>query len=124
MPAAQIEVILARPWLFLKLRQPVRVVPGSISLWEAARSEGLKGGFVQILRQSQCVKHGQYGIGFVTESNSERTTIEFDEHGKMKFVTSLMVVELMAGEARAKSATPKRRKKPVAAPAAVPASSS
>jgi hypothetical protein len=79
---------------------------------------------VQILRQAQCVKHGQYGIGFVTESNSERTTIEFDEHGKKKFVTSLMVVELMAGEARAKSATPKRRKKPVAAPVAVPASSS
>ncbi len=79
---------------------------------------------MQILRQAQCVKHVQYGIGFVTESNSERTTIEFDDHGKKKFVTSLMVVELMAGEARAKSATPKRRKKPVAAPAAVPASSS
>jgi hypothetical protein len=74
---------------------------------------------VQVLRQAQCVKHANYGIGFVVESNSERTTIEFDDHGKKKFVTSLMVVELMAGEARAKSPTPKRRRKAVpAAPAA------
>ena len=70
---------------------------------------------VQVLRQSQCVKHAQYGIGFVTESNTERTTIEFDDHGTKKFVTSLMTVELLAGEAPARSAGTKRRKK--AAPA-------
>ena len=70
-----------------------------------------------MLRQSQCVKHAQYGIGFVTESNSERTTIEFDDHGKKKFVTSLMVVELLAGEAPAKTASSKRRKKTAAVPA-------
>jgi hypothetical protein len=79
---------------------------------------------VQILRQAQCVKHAHYGKGFVTESNSERTTIEFDDHGKKKFVTSLMVVELMAGEAPAKLASPKRRKKAVAAPVPFPSSAS
>ena len=71
---------------------------------------------MQTLRQSQCVKHAQYGIGFVTESNSERTSIDFNDHGKKKFVTSIMVVELLAGEAPAKSAT-KRRKKAVTAAA-------
>ena len=69
---------------------------------------------MQVLRQSQCVKHAQYGIGFVTESNAERTTIEFDSHGVKKFVTSLMNMELMAGETPARSAGSKRRKKPAA----------
>ena len=71
---------------------------------------------MQTLRQSQCVKHAQYGIGFVTESNSERTSIDFNDHGKKKFVTSIMVVELLAGEAPAKS-TARRRKKAVTAAA-------
>ena len=52
---------------------------------------------MQVLRQSQCVKHAQYGIGFVTESNADRTTIEFDDHGTKKFVTSLMTMELLVG---------------------------
>ena len=76
---------------------------------------------MHILRQSQCVKHAQYGIGFVTESNSERTSIDFNDHGKKKFVTEMMVVELMAGEAPAKAAA-KRRKKAVVAPAPLAAS--
>lgn len=72
---------------------------------------------MQILRQSQCVKHAQYGVGFVTESNAERTTIEFDAHGTKKFVTGMMVVELLAGEAPVKPAGAKRRKKATAAAA-------
>jgi len=69
---------------------------------------------MQVLRQSQCVKHAQYGVGFVTESNAERTTIEFDDHGTKKFVTSMMAVELLAGEAPVKPAS-KRRKKAASA---------
>ncbi len=69
---------------------------------------------MQVLRQSQCVKHAQYGVGFVTESNAERTTIEFDDHGTKKFVTSMMVVELLAGEAPVRPAGSKRRKKSAA----------
>lgn len=77
---------------------------------------------MQVLRQSQCVKHEQYGVGFVTESNTERTTIEFDEHGTKKFVTSMMVMELLAGEKPAKAAVRRRKKVVVAAPAAATAS--
>ena len=54
---------------------------------------------MQVLRQAQYLKHAQYGLGVVVESNAERTTIEFDDHGTKKFVTSLMVVELLSGEA-------------------------
>ena len=71
----------------------------------------VKGGFVQILRQAQYLKHGQYGLGVVTESNAERTTIDFDLHGIKKFVTRLMVAELLPGAAPTKLALPKRRTK-------------
>jgi hypothetical protein len=54
---------------------------------------------MEILRQSQYVKHGTYGLGVVVNSTADRTTIDFDQHGVKKFVTGLMVVELMAGAA-------------------------
>ena len=64
---------------------------------------------MQILRQAQYLKHGQYGLGVVTQSNAERTTIDFDLHGIKKFVTSLLVAELMPGQAPAKQAPSKSR---------------
>ena len=73
---------------------------------------------MHVLRQAQYLKHGQYGLGVVTESNSERTTINFDLHGVKKFVTSLMVVELLPGAAPAKVAPPKRLTKRSTAAAA------
>jgi len=76
---------------------------------------------MKILRQAQYLKHGQYGLGVVTESNAERTTINFDLHGIKKFVTSLMVVELLPGAAPTKPALPKRRTKRSAASAAAKA---
>ena len=42
---------------------------------------------MQILSEGQTVRHQQYGLGTVTESNVERTTIDFDNHGVKKFVT-------------------------------------
>jgi hypothetical protein len=55
----------------------------------------------------------EVGCGVITESGSERTTIDFDAHGVKKFVTSLMVVEPADGvppkrrrAKRAKAATP------------------
>jgi hypothetical protein len=33
------------------------------------------------------IKHFQYGTGVVTESDAERTSIDFDLHGMKKFVT-------------------------------------
>jgi hypothetical protein len=50
---------------------------------------------VQVLSEGQTIRHGQYGLGTVTESNVERTTIDFDNHGVKKFVTSIWVAELV-----------------------------
>lgn len=59
---------------------------------------------MQSLSAGQYIKHFQYGCGVITESDSNRTTIDFDTHGMKKFVTGLMVVELAEG------APPKRRR--------------
>jgi hypothetical protein len=50
---------------------------------------------VQVLSEGQTIRHDQYGLGTVTESNIERTTIDFDNHGVKKFVTSIWVAELV-----------------------------
>jgi len=50
---------------------------------------------VQILTEGQTIRHDQYGLGTVTESNVERTTIDFDNHGVKKFVTSIWTAELV-----------------------------
>jgi hypothetical protein len=59
---------------------------------------------LKAVQEGAYIKHFQYGLGVVTESNSERTYIDFDLHGMKKFVTSLMVVELAEG-------TPPKRKR-------------
>ncbi|HYB60929.1 MAG TPA: hypothetical protein VEH50_05565 [Methylomirabilota bacterium] len=69
---------------------------------------------MQVLPAGQYIKHGIYGLGVVTESDSDRTTIDFDAYGVKKFVTSIMTAELV-GEAPAKSARPKRRSRRAAA---------
>ncbi len=73
---------------------------------------------MQVLSEGQYIKHDLYGFGVVTESDPERTTIDFDSHGKKKFVTSLMTAELV-GEAPPKSARPRRRRKASVAAAKV-----
>jgi hypothetical protein len=50
---------------------------------------------VQILSEGQTIRHGQYGLGTITESNNERTSVDFDDHGVKKFVTSIWVAELI-----------------------------
>lgn len=52
----------------------------------------------------QYIKHFQYGCGVIVKRDSERTTIDFDEHGLKIFVTSLMTVEPAEG------VPPKRRR--------------
>ena len=59
---------------------------------------------MKALEEGAYIKHFQYGLGVVTESNSDRTSIDFDVHGMKKFVTSLMVVD------RAEGIPPKRRR--------------
>lgn len=68
---------------------------------------------MKALKQAQYLRHFQYGLGVVTVSNAERTTIDFDLHGSKTFVTSLMQVELLPGRAPTvgKKATAVNRKK-------------
>jgi hypothetical protein len=42
---------------------------------------------------SQRVHHDKYGLGVVSESDSEYTVVEFDEHGRKKFVTRLVSLQ-------------------------------
>lgn len=65
---------------------------------------------MQILDAGQTVRHGQYGVGTVTESDSERTTVEFDDHGMKKFVTSIWSAEVV-GEIAGRPSKAKRRRR-------------
>lgn len=66
---------------------------------------------MQVLDAGQTVRHTQYGVGTVTESDTERTTVEFDDHGLKKFVTSLWSAEVV-GEIAGRP-KPKRRRRSV-----------
>ena len=66
---------------------------------------------MKALQKGAYIKHFQYGLGVVTESDSDRTSIDFDLHGLKKFVTTIMVVELAEGTPPKRKRT---RKKPVA----------
>ena len=50
---------------------------------------------MQVLPEGQYIKHLTYGLGIVTEADSERTTIHFQSHGAKKFVTSIMTAEIL-----------------------------
>ena len=41
---------------------------------------------------SQRIQHEKFGLGVVAEADSEYTVIEFDEHGRKKFLTRLVSV--------------------------------
>jgi hypothetical protein len=70
---------------------------------------------VKAYKPSQYLKHAVFGFGTVTESDTERTTIDFEIHGKKKFVTNLLQVELLdSGPAK-----PVKRGRKKAAKAAV-----
>jgi hypothetical protein len=75
------------------------------------------GGSMKAIAEGSYIKHFQYGCGVVTESEGDRTTIDFDLHGVKKFVTSIMVVEPAEGVPPKRS---RRRKKAVAVPVPVP----
>jgi hypothetical protein len=65
--------------------------------------------------KGQYIRHSQYGLGVITESDERRTSIDFDNHGIKKFVTGLMAVDPAEGTPP-KRARPKRSKKPVGIP--------
>jgi hypothetical protein len=86
---------------------------------QASQVCSTRGGTLKALEEGAYIKHFQYGLGVVTESNSERTSIDFDLHGMKKFVTSIMIVDAAEGT------PPKRRRakkiKKVVAAVAAPA---
>lgn len=53
---------------------------------------------MEALRVDQYLRHEAYGLGVVTASTADRTTIDFESHGVKKFITSIMVVELLPGQ--------------------------
>src|SRR5579862_3271054 len=63
---------------------------------------------VQAMAEGQTIKHEVYGLGVVTASDGERTSVDFDDHGAKLFVTSIMTAELI-GEAPATPPKTKRR---------------
>lgn len=65
---------------------------------------------MQAMQEGQTIKHGVYGLGIVTASDNERTTVDFDDHGPKLFVTAIMTAELI-GEAPATPPKTKRRRK-------------
>lgn len=73
---------------------------------------------MKALAEGLYIKHFQYGLGVVTDSDSERTSIDFDLHGLKKFVTSIMVVEPAEGTPPKRSRA--KRKKKVVVPAISP----
>jgi hypothetical protein len=53
---------------------------------------------MQVLNVNQYLRHEAYGLGVVTASDTERTTIEFESHGVKKFVTRLLDAVLINGK--------------------------
>jgi hypothetical protein len=79
---------------------------------------------MKALEEGTYIKHFQYGLGVITESNAERTSIDFDLHGMKKFVTSIMVVEFAEGTPPKRRRTKKAKKTAAAAAANGPATGS
>ena len=65
---------------------------------------------MQVMQEGQTIKHDLFGLGIVTASDAERTTVDFDDHGLKLFVTSMLSAE-MIGEAPATPPKTKRRRK-------------
>ena len=60
---------------------------------------------MKALQKGDYIKHFQYGLGVVTESDASYTDIDFDLHGMKKFLTTIMVVDYAEG-----TPPPRRRK--------------
>ena len=75
---------------------------------------------MKTLAEGLYIKHFQYGLGVVTGSDSERTSIDFDLHGLKKFVTSIMVVESAEGTPPKRSRAKRKKKVAVVVAPLVP----
>src|ERR1700739_1424750 len=62
------------------------------------------------MQEGQTIKHDAYGLGIVTGSDQEGSSVDVEDHGPKLFVTSMMTAELI-GEAPATPPKTKRRRK-------------
>ena len=76
---------------------------------------------MKALAEGLYIRHFQYGCGVVTQSDAERTTIDFDTHGVKKFVTGIMVVEPVEGTPPKRTKSSHRKKAAAAAATVTPA---
>ena len=60
------------------------------------------------LAVGQWLRHQRFGVGVILMSDETHTTIDFEEHGPKKFVTSMLEVELTAAR---DTPLPRRRRK-------------
>lgn len=65
---------------------------------------------MKTLKEGSYIKHFQYGLGVITATDRDRTSIDFDLHGPKKFVTSLMTIEAAEGTPPARPHLKGRRK--------------
>lgn len=65
------------------------------------------------MKPGQFVRHTHYGLGTVVACDDDRTTVDFDEAGLKKFVTSIASFEIVEGEnpRKKKPGSSKRRAK-------------
>src|SRR5882762_2418174 len=78
---------------------------------------------MDVMPEGQAIRHEIYGAGIVIASDSDRTSIHFETHGRKLFVTGMMKAEIVGGarsdseQSRSKATELLRRK---AEPAARP----
>lgn len=48
---------------------------------------------MRLFGKNDRIKHEQYGFGTITSTDEQYTVIEFDEHGRKMFVTTMVSLE-------------------------------
>jgi len=59
--------------------------------------------------EGQQVRHQLFGLGTIVETDDDRTSIDFVEHGAKKFVTSMVTLEITDEQPVKKRRTRKSR---------------
>jgi hypothetical protein len=66
---------------------------------------------MRLFAKGNRVTHEQYGPGTITSTDEQYTVIEFDEHGRKMFITTMVSLEPTGEPAPAKPARAKRARK-------------
>jgi len=66
---------------------------------------------MRLFAKGKRVTQPQYGAGTITSSDDQYTVIEFDEHGRRVFVTTMVTLEATNEPAPERAKTSTRRRK-------------